>query len=299
MGILRKHLYLLAAENKKHPITGDVLTLGQQAIFATLDEVKLLFEKEKIPLKNLPPNFDTKNKILSWQGGEYENCTNCQTVLSLLGAKKVYVSDISNYESPDIIIDLNMPVDNKYHNKFDVILDVGTLEHVFNIPRALENIKLMCKPGGTIILSTWTSNAINHGFYQICPTLFYDYFSSNGFENFSCFILVGSSLNYEKRAKIYEYKIDGMTKDMTLGSKTGVETMFFANKLLKNSGGQQKIPIQSIYYGSSYWHKKLSPKQNKLLSHLLFISRRWRPEIIDRTWKKLKTKKNLIYLGRH
>lgn len=146
-------------------------------------------------------NFDIKNKIPAWQRTRYENYINCQTVLTLLGAKRVYAADVSNYEKPDIIMDLNIPVDNKYHNKFDVILDIGTLEHIFNIPQALENITLMCKSGGTIILGAPASNAINHGFYQICPTLYYDYFKINGFENFSCFILEGSNLNYEKKGK--------------------------------------------------------------------------------------------------
>lgn len=302
MGLFRRNLYLLALEHKKYPIRGDVLTLGQQSVRTTLKEAKALFEKEGVILKNLPQSFDTKNKIPEWEKTEYDNYANCQTILTLLGADKVYVADVSDYENPDIIMDFNVPVDNKYHNKFDIILDIGTLEHIFNIPRALENIKLMCKPGGTIILFAPASNAINHGFYQICPTLFRDYFALNGFENFNCFILVGSNLNYEKKAKIYQCKPSAMTEDLILGSKTGVEIMFFANKSLKNNDRQEKIPIQTTYSTSSYWQKGLSSahfKKNKLLSHLLFISRKWRPEIIDRTWKKLKTRKNLIYLGRH
>lgn len=302
MGVLRRHLYLLALEHKKYPIKGDVLTLGQQSVHATLNEAKALFEKEGVILKNLPRDFDTQNKIPDWKKTEYDNYANCQTILTLLGADKVYAADVSDYENPDIIMDLNIPVDDKYRNKFDVILDIGTLEHVFNIPQAFKNIKMMLKPGGVIILGYPSSNFINHGFYQICPTLLYDYFSANGFDNFSCFILNGSNLIYEKKAKIYQCKPRAMTEDLTLPSKIGVELMFFANKSLKNDEQQEKIPAQTAYSASSYWQEGLSsnyPKKNKLLSHLLFISRKWRPEIIDRTWKKLKTRKNLIYLGRH
>jgi SAM-dependent methyltransferase len=303
MGLLIRNLYLLAREHKKYPIKGDVLTLGQQSVHATIKEAKTLFEKEGIVLKNLPLDFDTKNKIPDWEKTKYENYANCQAILTLLGAKRVYAADISSYENPDIIMDLNIPVSHEYCNKFDIILDIGTLEHIFNISQALENIKTMLKPGGTIILGYPSSNFINHGFYHICPTLLYDYFSANGFDNFSCFILKGSNLIFEKKAKIYQCNTESMTEDLTLPTKNGVEIMFFANKPLKNDNLQGKIPVQTIYKASCYWQEKgqnpANLKKNKLLSHLLFISRKWRPEIIDRTWKKFKTRKNLIYLGRH
>jgi len=302
MGLLRRNLYLLALEHKKHPIKGDVLTLGQQSIHATLAEAKVLFEKEGIVLKDLPQNFNTKNNIPDWEKTDYSNYANCQTILALLGAQRVYVADISKYENPDIIMDLNTPVGQELYNRFDIILDIGTLEHIFNIPQALKNMKLMLKPGGSVILGYPCSNFINHGFYHICPTLLYDYFSANGFDNFSCFIINGSNLIYEKKAKIYQCKQQAMTDDLTLPSKVGVDVMFFATKSLKSHDLPEKIPTQTAYTSSAYWQKGSSPanfNKGKLLSRLLFISRKWRPEIIDRTWKKIKTKKNLIYLGRH
>ena len=304
MGLLTRHLYLLAIENEKHPIKGDVLTLGQQSVHATLSEVMALLKKTGASLENLPHGFDTKNKIPYWEGTKYESCANCQAVLTLLGAKKIVAADVSEYENPEIIMDFNAPVGKEYYNKFDTILDVGTLEHVFNIPQAFLNIKLMLKPKGTLILGYPASNAVNHGFYQISPTLLYDYFCSNGFENFSCFIINGSCLNYEKKAKIYQCKAGAITENLTLATKTGVEVMFFATKSANSNGNdlQNRIPIQTAYRTSTYWQKKTAPdwgKKGKLLPSLLFYSRKWRPEIIDRTWKKIKTNKMLTYLGKY
>ncbi len=303
MGLLRRHLNLLAIEHKKHSIRGDVLTLGQQSVHATLDEVKSIFKKQGVSLKNLPADFDTKNRIPDWKGTKYDAYTNCQAVLSLLGAKKVLAADVSGYENPDIVMDLNLPVDKKYYNAFDVILDIGTLEHIFNLPQALENIKSMCKPGGTIILGTWTSNDINHGFYQICPTLFHDYFASNDFENFSCFVLVGSNLNYEKKAKIWQCNERAMTDNMILNSKKGVETMFFARKKMSSDDTKKEYPIQSYYTTSNYWSNKTTSNIKtpliKMILQLLFITRKYRPEFFDMIWKEIKTKKNLKYIGRY
>lgn len=301
MGLLKRHLYPLAIEEKNYPVKGNVLTLGQQSVYATLDEVKVLFKKQGVSLNNLPMGFDIKNKIPDWKGTKYDNYTNCQTVLTLLGAEKVYAADVSNYENPDLIMDFNLPVDEKYHKKFDLILDVGTLEHIFNIPQLLENIKLMLKPEGTVILGYPVSNAINHGFYQISPTLLYDYFTLNGFKNLTCFLINGSNLNYEKKAKIYRMKPAAMTENLILGSKTGIELLFFAAKSNENDF-QTKMPIQTKYKTSAYWQKKpkaSQSKKRKLILGLLFISRKWRPEIVDRAWKKLKTKKMLTYLGKY
>lgn len=301
MGLLKRNLYLLAFEHKKHPIKGDVLTFGQQSVHATLDEVKIIFEKEGVFLKSLPENFDTKNKIPDWKETGYQNYTNCQAVLRLLGAEKVFSADVSGYENPDILMDFNMPVDKKYYNRFDAILDIGTLEHVFNIPQAFENIKLMLRPGGTLILGYPLAGVINHGFYQICPTLLYDYFSINGFENFSCFILDGSNINYEKKAKTYQCKYPAFTDNLIIDSKTGLEVTFFATKSINKNDAPIKMPIQSRYNASPYWKKEpqnVAQKQNLAL-WLLFISRRWRPEFVDRIWKKIKSRKKLTYLGRH
>jgi len=63
--------------------------------------------------------------------------TNCQAVFKMLGADNVHVADIYGHEGADIIMDLNLPCDKKYYNRFDTIFDVGTLEHVFNMPQAL------------------------------------------------------------------------------------------------------------------------------------------------------------------
>ena len=59
--------------------------------------------------------------------------SNAQAVLTLLGADVVQVSDISPNETPDFIIDLNNPVGPEFNQKFDVIFDIGTLEHIFDV----------------------------------------------------------------------------------------------------------------------------------------------------------------------
>ena len=202
MGILVSHLHLLAMEQDKHPIKGDVLTLGQQAVYETLEEVKNIFISHGLKLKSLKEGFDTKNKIPFWVGTPREKFTNAHAILTLLGAERVFVTDISDYENPDYLIDLNYDISEKYYERFDVILDVGTLEHIFDIPVALSNLIKMLKKGGRIILILPSSGGIDHGFYSFSPTLFFDFFTANGFSNFGCHLIEGSNFNYMKKSKI-------------------------------------------------------------------------------------------------
>jgi SAM-dependent methyltransferase len=257
MGILIPYLNVLAMENRSFPISGDVLTISQQAVYAKLDTVKKIFEKNGLKCKDIPNNFDTKNKIPSMKGTDYEENTNAQTVLKLLGAENVFSCDVSDYEGADFIIDLNYPVDNKYFAKFDCILDFGTLEHVFDVFTVLSNINYMLKKGGKLILMAPCSNLIDHGFYMFSPTFFFDFFSENEYTNFSCYLSEGSSIDIAKKNNIYKYSEVG--NGIPFVSNTGVCILFFA---IKNTDKVNcSKPIQS-FYSRSYKSQninKLSP----------------------------------------
>ena len=63
--------------------------------------------------------------------------------------------------------------------RYDYILDGGTLEHIFNIPNALQAIFKMLKVGGTFYFDSPAYWGINHGFYNISPGLYSEYFQAN------------------------------------------------------------------------------------------------------------------------
>lgn len=76
--------------------------------------------------------------------------------------------------------DLNSPdVPDEYRERYDYILDGWTLEHVFNLPNALEAVFKMLKVGVTFFLDSPAYDGINHGFYNISPCLYHEYFSVN------------------------------------------------------------------------------------------------------------------------
>ena len=100
-----------------------------------------------------------------------------------LGASKVYSMDVSGFEGASFIHDLNQPIGPELNERFDVVYDGGTLEHVFNFPTALKNCMQMVRVGGRFFTHTVANNWCGHGFYQFSPELFYRALSQeNGFE---------------------------------------------------------------------------------------------------------------------
>ena len=105
------------------------------------------------------------------------------TFARALGAQTVTACDMSGYEGATLVHDLNLPVPRDWEEKFDVVIDGGTLEHVFNFPVAIANCMRMVRTGGHLILLSPANNYFGHGFYQFSPELFYRVLSQeNGFK---------------------------------------------------------------------------------------------------------------------
>jgi hypothetical protein len=95
---------------------------------------------------------------------------------------KLDVYDIVRERGCEIILDLNGRVDPILKAwGYDIVLDVGTLEHCFNIGQAIVNMAGMVKHGGHIIHEN-PFNWGNHGFYGLQPTFYADFYKANGFE---------------------------------------------------------------------------------------------------------------------
>jgi SAM-dependent methyltransferase len=102
--------------------------------------------------------------------------------LRLLGATETVSFDASDYENASHVHDFNSPLEEEFTDRFSVVFDGGTLEHVFNFPQAISNCMKMVRPGGHFLGATPTNNFSGHGFYQFSPELFFRIFGpDNGF----------------------------------------------------------------------------------------------------------------------
>ena len=112
----------------------------------------------------------------------------CETLLRLLGADEISSFDANTYEGATEVIDLNYPVGAEKYERYDTVLDFGTIEHVFNISCALDNYVRMLKPGGWLLCLNPANNHFGHGFHQLSAEFWYGFFRQNGFESAQVFV---------------------------------------------------------------------------------------------------------------
>jgi hypothetical protein len=100
-----------------------------------------------------------------------------------LGAVRLDTMDASAYEGASIVHDLNVPIGDELCERFDAVIDGGSLEHIFDIPTALASLMRMVKLGGRMLLVNPANNLCGHGFYQFSPELAFRAFGpEQGFE---------------------------------------------------------------------------------------------------------------------
>ena len=100
------------------------------------------------------------------------------------GFSTVETFDING--DPTHKLDLQQPIPEELHNKYDWIVDAGTLYCCFDISTVLENMMLMLKDSGTIF---HMSNLVGHfgrGFYAFSPSFFNEFYEVNCFQTRRC-----------------------------------------------------------------------------------------------------------------
>lgn len=143
-----------------------VLCLGYPDITAPHDQVLKLLGVE--PRKFTDYGRDHK---ISWRLPETVD------TLMLAGAKLVHCVDSMPSRGCERLVDLN--VRQEWPQLYDVVINPGTLEHCFDIATATFNAWRALAVGGVLVYVA-PMTMMNHGFYNICPTLVEDFAKANG-----------------------------------------------------------------------------------------------------------------------
>lgn len=110
--------------------------------------------------------------------------------LTSIGAKDFQVLDVSDYEGAKVIHDLNLPIPESLREKFSVVMDIGTSEHVYSAVQSISNIRDLCEVGGHVLMLSPANNYLGHGFYQFSPELLFRAFDKEyGFEISSLYLI--------------------------------------------------------------------------------------------------------------
>jgi hypothetical protein len=252
MGLALPAMRYIVKENKRKAFQGPVLTLGRQYVFATYEDVVSMIRKEGVEPLEIPSKMSLKTNIPNWQNHPVRKHYTSDVVFFKLLGLDLFSLDITDYEGSEYSHDLNMPISDDLKNKFMLILDGGTMEHVFNTKQFLENIGLMLQIGGRIMHQNPASNYSAHGFYQFSPCFYFDYYDANSFTDFQCHYIVQPLK--KTLAKIYGrpsthswdmYRInEGQFGGLMISDCTAM-VFFTAQKTEVSTYG--KIPIQGSY----------------------------------------------------
>jgi SAM-dependent methyltransferase len=230
---------LLLEEGKGRPYSGQALLFGRQHVYFGLDELREWARLHDAQLSAAEPYRLSNIPELAQRG-----CIDDHTLFHALGFGTVETTDYSDYEGADIVMDLNVPAPEAMHDRYDLILDAGTLEHVYHVPNVMANIHDMLRVGGRIIHGAPTSNFVDHGFYQFSPTFFYDFYTSNGYQIDRCYLVELFPEDPNRPWNIHAFEPGAV--DHLLGRLNGMfATYFAATKTIASTG--RVVPQQGAY----------------------------------------------------
>ena len=166
MGINRDTADFLCEARSGGASFARVLTLGRQSLNVDPASMRALGTRHGV------------------EGADDAHDSYCERFFArFLNSESVDAIDNSGYEGAALVHDLNQPIPAAWEQRYDAVVDGGTLEHVFNFPQALANCMRMVRAGGRLFMFTPANNQLGHGFYQFSPELFYRALApAHGFE---------------------------------------------------------------------------------------------------------------------
>ena len=162
MGMDAKAVQFLLAARVRGVSFDRTATIGRQQLVVTPSWLR-----RRLRRSGFDVDRRDAERLLSESGGFAES------LLRLLGAREVVSVDASDYEGASRTVDLNQPLPADLEEAFTAVVDLGSLEHVFDFPAAVRNCMRMVAVGGHFLSVTPANNWAGHGFYQFNPELFH------------------------------------------------------------------------------------------------------------------------------
>lgn len=170
MGLTATDIDLLLELRQRNLSISRIATIGNLSLY--------LHPRQATRLQKIIPE---SRALAKYRWGDTADPILCE----LTGATEVVSIDMSDYQGSSIVHDMNMPLAETRPDlaeQFDLVIDGGTLEHVFNFPVAVANLMFLVRKGGHVLSANPANNLCGHGFYQFTPELMHRIYSMpNGF----------------------------------------------------------------------------------------------------------------------
>ncbi len=144
--------------------------------------------------------------------------------------------------------DLNYPIGFKNDKQskllFSTVYNHGTLEHIFNPAQVFQTMHERCEVGGLLIHESPFTGWIDHGFFCIQPTLFYDVAAANKYD-----VVMLAVTQIEPIVCVHIKHREHLLR-LALSKQLPANAMLFV-ALRKTADEPFKIPMQGVYAGTA------------------------------------------------
>jgi SAM-dependent methyltransferase len=286
MGLSRAAVALIVREAARQPFSGSVCTLGRQHVYVTPAELQGMARQHGLTLAAATPELHREPDLAArgFMSDDY--------LFASLGFSRTTRLDYSEYEAPDVILDLNQrETPDHLQRQFDLVLDSGTLEHVFDVPAVLGHCVRMVKAGGRIIHLTPSSNCVDHGLYSVSPALYADFYPACGCQ-VEQILLCRLPLRLTRGWwRIYEYPLDKRV-NLPIGQLDGL--VWFTWAVISAGEDPKPAAVQQ----SSYVRTWTEHKQNEPVTGLEWYDREPANSRAGRLLKRVSGSPTLTRLAR-
>jgi hypothetical protein len=126
--------------------------------------------------------------------------------MGALGLRERTSIDIpGSHHAPDRIHDLNTPIPADLRDRFNLVIDPATIEHVFDVRSGFANVVSALRVGG-VVIHVVPVYRYNGGYFSINPCALVDFYKANGFVEVRAFILMWDRYRpFAGRSRCYPY----------------------------------------------------------------------------------------------
>jgi hypothetical protein len=204
MAIISAALKLIIRAHSRYQFSGNMLTLAVPDVYATPAHIHRWFSAYANVESRLQSGSIelSKNRICNRLG-----YVTGRTFFSAFGFDSIDSLDIPGCEhAADILHDLNTPLPQELHGKYNFLMDPGTLEHIFDQRQCFETCHRALAIGG-VVCHFVPIYSYNGGYYSINPNVVHDFYAANGFGESEAYVIMWDrySAFSTKKMRVYRY----------------------------------------------------------------------------------------------
>lgn len=139
--------------------------------------------------------------------------------------------------------DLNIPIIPMDGVPYETVINHGTAEHIFNIGQVFRTMHDNCAVGGLMIHESPFTGWIDHGFWTIQPTAYFDLCTANGYA-----LVYMAVTQIEQNLAVPIESREQLLQMAKAGGVPNNSMLWVAMR--KQLDEEFKIPIQGVYSGA-------------------------------------------------